>query len=218
MVASRPRKVTISNNRMSHGWWRGPELLWAQAVAQQILGRESFRWAHTLGVVRLVKESLAMVPREERSVVLAAAYVHDLGHVRRLKVTRCHALDGAMYVWGAGHQQLAAMVAQHSGARYEARLRGLGREMTAFPLADSSALDLLTYSDLKMDHYGRRCSVDERLEGIAIRYGKDHIVTRALQLAESELRQSVFRVESWLRAEANRSWASPESDSHRSVA
>jgi hypothetical protein len=204
MLASRRRKVAISNNRRGPAWWRGRELLWAQTVARQILGRETFRWAHTLGVVRLVQESLAVVAPEERSVVLAAAYVHDLGHVRCLRVTGCHALDGAMYVRAAGHLQLASMVARHSGARCEARLRGLEREMSAFAFTKSNALDLLTYSDLKTDHRGRRCSVDERFEGIAIRYGKDHIVTRALRLAEPELRESVSRVESRLRTDSNR--------------
>jgi hypothetical protein len=194
-------------------------LLWAQQIAPKIFGRERLRWAHTLGVVRLVKESLAMVAAEHRSVVLAAAYVHDLGHVRSLKATGCHSLDGAMFVRAAGHLDLASIVAHHSGARCEARLRGLESEMARFTFVDLSALDLLTYSDLKTDHQGRRCSVDERLRGIAIRYGNDHIVTRALRLAEPELRQSVRRVESRLRAKTSRRRVfAPVSGSHRSVA
>jgi hypothetical protein len=194
-------------------------LSWALNASRQILGQDRCRWAHTLGVVRVVRESLTLVAFEERSLVLAAAYVHDLGHARPLRVTGCHALDGAMYVRAAGHLQLASAVAQHSGARCEAALRGLEKEMSTFTRMESSALDLLTYGDLKTDHQGCRCSVDERFEGIAIRYGNEHIVTRALRLAEPELRQSVSRVESWLRADSSRRQALLEaSDNHRSVA
>jgi hypothetical protein len=194
-------------------------LSWALRTARQILGQGKSRWAHTLGVVRLVRESLTLVAPEERSLVLAAAYVHDLGHARRLGVTGCHALDGAMYIRAAGHLELASMVAQHSGARCEAAVRGLEREMAAFTFAESSALDLLTYSDLKTDHRGYRCSVDERLKGIAIRYGNDHIVTRVLRLAEPDLRRSVSRVESRLRAHSSRKQALlVASGNHRSVA
>jgi hypothetical protein len=212
-------QVAISNNRMSSALSEPREVLWAQAAARQILGREVSRWAHTLGVVRQVKESLAMLPSEERSLVVAAAYVHDLGHDPCLRVTGCHALDGAMYVRKMGHPQVAAMVAQHSGARYEARLRGLAGQMSQFTFAGSSALDLLTYSDLMTDHRGQECSVEERLEGLAVRYGTDHIVTRAVQLAEPELRESVSRVESRPHAEVNRRRCFPaELDDHRFVA
>jgi hypothetical protein len=195
------------------------ELTWARKVARHILAHQRFRWAHTQGVVRLVSQSLAVVALEERSLVLAAAYVHDLGHARPLRVTGCHALDGAMYVRAAGYLQLASMVAQHSGARCEATLRGLESEMSAFPFMQSSALDLLTYSDLMTDHRGYRCSVDERLEGVAIRYGNDHILTRSLRLAEPELRENVSRVESRLRAGPSQKLALlVASGNHRSVA
>jgi hypothetical protein len=213
-------EVAILSSRIGKALWQQEcELSWALRMARQILGPEKYRWAHTLGVVRLVRESLTLVATEERSLALAAAYVHDLGHARRLRTTGCHALDGAMFVRAAGHQQLASLVAQHSGARREAALRGLQREMSAFTFTESNALDLLTYCDLKTDYQGYRCSVDERLEGIAIRYRHDHIVTRALRLAEPDLRRSVSRVESRLRAHSSRTQALlVASGTHRSVA
>ena len=197
----------------------GGELSWALAVARRILGQDQCRWAHTLGVVRLVRESLTVVALEERTLALAAAYTHDLGHARCLKVTGCHALDGAMYIRVAGYLELASVVAQHSGARREAALRGLEEEMFAFPVVESRTLDLLTYSDLMTDQRGNRCSVDDRLEEIAVRYGNDHIVTKAVRLAEPELRRTVSQVESRLRNESSRRRVYREgSDSHRSVA
>jgi hypothetical protein len=214
-------EVAILSSRIGEvPWQQERELAWALKVARQIVGPERYRWAHTLGVVRLVNESLTLVATEERSLVLAAAYVHDIGHARRLRTTGCHALDGALYVREAGHPQLASMVAQHSGARCEAALRGLETEMAMFTtVGESSALDVLTFSDLKTDHQGYRCSVDERLEGIATRYGDDHIATRAFRRAQSELRQTVSRVESRLRAESSRRRAVlAASGSHRSVA
>lgn len=64
------------------------------------------------------------------NLLVAAAWQHDIGYATELAVTGFHPLDGARYVQGArAPDRLTNLVAQHSCAVVEARLRGLDGEM-----------------------------------------------------------------------------------------
>jgi HD superfamily phosphodiesterase len=82
------------------------------------------RWAHVQGVVRQAERVAAILPAEEREVLVAAAYLHDLGYAPALIETGFHGLDGARHLRALGHERLAGLVAYHSGARGEAEPRG----------------------------------------------------------------------------------------------
>jgi hypothetical protein len=110
---------------------------WAAGYAEELLAPLGDRWAHVQGVVRQAQEVAAILPVEEREVLVAAAYLHDLGYAHALVETGFHALDGARHLRVLGHERLAGLVAYHSGAGGEAELRGLTAELAEFADEDS---------------------------------------------------------------------------------
>jgi hypothetical protein len=60
----------------------GPMTLteWAADHAAGLLSTLGDRWAHVQGVVRQAHRVAAILPPEEREVLVAAAYLHDLRH------------------------------------------------------------------------------------------------------------------------------------------
>jgi hypothetical protein len=121
-----------------------------------------------------------VVSESERDVLVASAYLHDIGYAPSLAVTGCHALDGARHLRDLGHDRLAGLVAYHSGSRFEAELRGLAEELAAFADEDSALTRLLTYCDMTTGPSGEAFTLDERLAEVERRYGSDHVVTRSL--------------------------------------
>ena len=60
--------------------------------------------------------------------------LHDIGYAPELQRSGFHHLDGAQAVERLkGEARLAALIANHSGGALEAPLRGLEREMRAYP-------------------------------------------------------------------------------------
>jgi hypothetical protein len=116
----------------------------------------------------------------ERDVLVAAAYLHDLGYAPGLVVTGCHAIDGARHLRELGHERLAGLVAYHSAAWFEAELRGLTDELWEFADEASALTRLLTYCDMTTGPRGESFTLDERLAEVERRYGPDHLVTRSL--------------------------------------
>lgn len=68
------------------------------------------------------------LPADERALCEVFALAHDIGKVDvlcGLTNTQFHPLNGAAFALARGEPRLAALIAHHSGARYEAALRGL---------------------------------------------------------------------------------------------
>ena len=61
---------------------------------------------------------------QDRAYFVAAAYLHDIGYAPELRRTGLHQLDGARYIRSHGAERVARLVAHHSEARFEIRLRG----------------------------------------------------------------------------------------------
>ena len=56
------------------------------------------RWLHTQSVVERAQEVGKAFDEEHCLLLIAAAYVHDIGYAPSLKVTGFHPLDGAYYL------------------------------------------------------------------------------------------------------------------------
>ena len=154
---------------------------WAAAFAEGLLGPLGDRWGrHTAGVAERARRVGAVVNEGERDVLVAAAYLHDIGYARALVVTGCHAIDGARHLRDLGHERLAGLVAYHSGSRFEAKLRGLAEDLGEFADEDSALTRLLTYCDMTTGPRGESFTLDERLAEVERRYGPEHVVTRSL--------------------------------------
>ena len=69
---------------------------------------------------------------DDRALLVAAAYLHDIGYAPELEDTGFHPLDGARWLRAHGHERLAGLVAHHSGA-VRGGARGLADALAEFP-------------------------------------------------------------------------------------
>jgi hypothetical protein len=139
------------------------------------------------------ERSPACCRRSELDVLLATAYLHDVGYTPELARTGFHPLDGASFLRRLGRERLACLVAHHSGARAEAEERGLLDQHEAFAEERSLVADALTYCDLRTDADGAWIAASARLAEIVARYGDRDPVGRAISRSRGELLERVRR-------------------------
>ena len=129
----------------------------------------------------------------------AFASYTDIGYAEQLVETGFHPLDGASYLLTVdAPRRLVDLVAHHSCAVVEARLRGLSDALRQFDDEQGPVRDALWYCDLTTSPVGERVQVPRRLAEIRWRYGPDHVVTRFLDEADGELWAAVRRTEARL--------------------
>ena len=162
-------------------------------VARELAGSELAtalprRWQHVQAVAAQAAR-LSAVPGVAGDVLVAAAWLHDIGYAPDLIDTGFHPVDGARFLRKLGaDDRLACLVAHHSCAVYEARVRGLEDVLLAeFRQETSPTYDALVFCDLTTGPAGELVTYWERMKEIRERYGPDHEVTQALALSESDL-------------------------------
>ncbi len=168
---------------------------WSASEAKQRLGPVGSRWVHTQAVAERAREIAAVIAIEDRPTLVAATYLHDIGYAADLARTGFHPLDGALWLREQGRERLANLVAHHSGARFEAAVRGLADSIAWFPEERSPVADALTYCDLTTGPDGEPTSVGRRLADIELRYGRASAVAQAIDAAADTLRAAVARTE-----------------------
>lgn len=156
---------------------------WASELARNLLEAVENRWTHTRAVAERAQSVGADMSSADRELLVAAAYLHDIGYAPALQSTGFHPLDGANHLSSLGHERLANLVANHSAARVEAERRGLGALMDQYPDNDPQLTAALTYCDMTISGDGRVVTVDERLSDVGDRHGKDGAVFEAVQAA-----------------------------------
>jgi HD superfamily phosphodiesterase len=157
------------------------ELTWAKRTASDLLAPLEARWRHTRRVVERARLFDDVLAADELEVLLAAAYLHDVGYATQLAETEFHPLDGARFVRDAGHERLAGLVAHHSASQAEAEERGLAEALAEFPAEDSLVARALTYCDLTTGPDGERIGVSARLAELGERLGEDDPAVRAVR-------------------------------------
>lgn len=170
-------------------------------VAEQFVAPLGLRWTHVQAVAQGAGSLRATVDEVDRPVLVAAAWLHDIGYSPDIGHTRFHPLDGARYLRDEGWpKRLVNLVAHHSGARFEAAERGLEAELSEFELEDSPVMDALVTADLTTGPNGSKLRYRERIAEILDRYPVDHPVHQAWLKAADPLEQSVIRVKERLKA------------------
>lgn len=162
----------------------------ARDLLEQALPR---RWAHVQGVARQAGR-VAVGLGESGGVLVAAAWLHDIGYAPAVKDTGFHPLDGARFLRQIGvSDRLACLVAHHSCAVYEARVRGFEQELLAeFDPEQSVTYDALVFCDMTTGPDGTGMTMEDRVREVYERYGEGDIVC-ALRMAEPCLRAAVDR-------------------------
>lgn len=166
---------------------------WAAGHARELLADLPKRWAHTQEVARHARWAAAGVRDDDADLLVAAAFLHDIGYAEPIAHTGFHPLDGAVHLQGLGLGELARLVANHSGAHVEADHRGLAEELARFPRTHGPVSDALTYSDVTSGPTGQPMQPGDRFEEIVDRHGADSVVARSRAEARAELYGCVVR-------------------------
>lgn len=168
----------------------------ARSVAAARLAELPSRLAHVGGVAAVAVDVAAALAVDESDMVVAAAWLHDVGYARSIRRTGFHPVDGAEFVRAAGFaQSVVSLVAYHSGSVIEAEERGLTAELAAFPAPPAGLLDVVTYADMTTGPNGEGMDVQQRLAEILVRYPPDDVVHRAITRSAPELMAAVGRVQ-----------------------
>ncbi|GAA3918442.1 HDIG domain-containing metalloprotein [Actinoplanes auranticolor] len=167
----------------------------AEELAYELLAPLGNRWRHTAGVAARAAE-LAAPLEVDRDVLVAAAWLHDIGYAERTVVTGFHPLDGARHLeqlaWPA---RIVGLVAQHSGARFVAAARGLAEALAAYPDGGGMISDALTYADQTVGPDGTRVTTGRRHDEMLRRHGPASWNARVDHVRLPHLRAVADRVE-----------------------
>jgi putative nucleotidyltransferase with HDIG domain len=154
------------------------------------------RWRHTTAVVARAAALADTVPASDRDLLLAAAWLHDIGYGRALRHSGLHPLDGARHLREAGwDERLCGLVAHHSGARFIATARGIRGLLEEFACEDSAVADALTYADQVVGFHGRPVNLRERINGASDRQCSSSANARARHTRAPHLLAIADRVE-----------------------
>jgi hypothetical protein len=172
----------------------GVKVAVAERLARGLLMPLGDRWWHVRAVATAAREVAAVVDPRERDVLVAAAWLHDIGYAPSIGHLGFHPVDGARFLEGRrAPERLCALVAHHSCARYEAEERGLATELAAWELEDSPVMDALCTADMTVGPRGQRMTFAERVAEICSRYGEGSIVQRSINRATPDLQASIDR-------------------------
>lgn len=158
-----------------------PQLVAAAAdLTHRILNAEPDRLAHSPGVARRAQFLTVTVEPHQARLLVAAAWLHDIGYAAGLRETGFHPLDGARHLrairWPPA---ICNLVAHHSGARFVARVLQLDRELDARPFSEDSVSDALTIADQTTGMHGEAMNTEDRMSDMLERHGPDSANARA---------------------------------------
>lgn len=169
-------------------------------LAEQLMRPLGRRWAHVQAVARAATQLASVLAPEERPVLIAAAWLHDIGYAAELVDTGFHLLDGARYLRAEGYpDRVVDLVAHHSGARFEAAERDLRTELAEFELEDTPVMDALVTADLTTGPAGEQVSYQQRIAEILRRYPPEDPVHRAWLRAADPMKACVVRTQERIR-------------------
>jgi len=151
----------------------------AQELATSMLAEVGRRLPHSAGVAVRAGQLAGTVAERERRLLVAAAWLHDIGYAPATHVTGFHPLDGALFLAARGWpSRLCGLVAYHSGAGFAADALGLADELGRFTHEESEVSDALTYADQTTDPDGRPVTIAERMAEMLARHGSSSTQAR----------------------------------------
>jgi hypothetical protein len=174
---------------------------WARQLAElhlDVPGLRERRWRHVQGVAARAEQLAEALGLGE--VLVAAAWLHDIGYAPALVRTGFHSLDGATFLDEVrAPARLIGLVAQHTGAVHEAAVRGMSDLLDDYPDEIGPVRDALWTCDLTTSPTGASVSVTARLREIRERFGPDHPATLAITAAGPDALAAVERTRQRLR-------------------
>jgi hypothetical protein len=174
---------------------REATVLAAQDLVHRVLADRPERIRHSAAVAARATSMTDAVADDEKALLVAAAWVHDIGYAPALKDTGFHPLDGARFLRLNGWEPaLCDLVAHHSGSRFVASVTGMDEELSEFTFVENPLSDALTIADQTIGPEGPPLSLDERMHDMLERHGPDSPNSRAHPERESYFRAALQRV------------------------
>lgn len=176
----------------------------APAVAERLLEGVGARLAHSSAVAAQAQRAANLLDEPWRSVLVQAAWLHDIGYSDDLAELGFHPLDGARWLQLHGWpSEVCRLVAWHSDAEVEADLLGFARKLAAeFERPPALAAAILAWADLTASPTGKACTARERVAEILRRYRPGTAVHQAVSAARPSLLAAADRVEDLLEGRA----------------
>ncbi|WP_280434432.1 HD domain-containing protein [Nocardia carnea] len=169
---------------------------WAEGLARKHLAPLPRRLAHVEGVARQAARAEEVV--DDPTLLVAAAWLHDIGYAPDIERLGFHPVDGAEFLRDHGvSDRLCALVANHSCACVEARRRGIQIE---WPDEETELRDALWWADMTTTPTGGTTAVRERIAEVQARYGPEHVVAQSVAEAAPYLLGASDRTEARLGA------------------
>jgi hypothetical protein len=201
-----PLTLSLRGNPMECRSWRNgyrPESVSdARELACRVLAGNPERIRHSAGVATRAASLARAVPDTAVGVLVAAAWVHDIGYALALRNTAFHPLDGALFLRSIGWEPLLCdLVAHHSGSRFVAAANGLEAALADFEFIEDPLSDALTVADQTVGPNGVPLSVEDRLLDMLDRHGSDSPNARAHPRRQAYIRAAFERVSSRMKAD-----------------
>lgn len=188
-----------SPHRMPVRQLGGPAVSVAQELSRRMLAAHPERMQHSSAVAARAASLAGAVDDTDVNLLVAAAWVHDIGYASALRDTGFHPLDGARFLaslhWDP---RLCALVAHHSGSRFVAEVTGLDSALGEFLHVQDAVSDALTIADQTVGPHGRRLTLDERMRDTLGRHGPESPQARAHAQREEYFRAALRRVDARL--------------------
>jgi HD domain len=175
---------------------RTPQIVAAAAdLTHHILDSLPDRLAHSRGVSRRAQFFTLTVEPDQAPLLVAAAWLHDIGYAAALRETDFHPLDGARHLRAIGWPPpICNLVAHHSGARFVAPVLQLDGELDDYPFSEDPVSDALTVADQTTGMHGEAMTTEDRMSDMLERHGPDSANARAHPQREPYLRAAASRV------------------------
>lgn len=158
----------------------------ARFLSALLLSGTGDRWQHTRAVARRAREAVPAVTatggQHAGEVLVAAAWLHDIGYAAPLVDHGFHPVDGAQHLRATGWpEEVVALVAHHSGARFTAAERGLGHLLDDYDAElghRTPVAQALVWADQTTGPAGELVGVEERAAEVLRRHGPDSAQAR----------------------------------------
>jgi putative nucleotidyltransferase with HDIG domain len=171
----------------------------AKETAWRLLGANEERLRHSAAVAARAHSLADTVPDDQRDLLVAAAWLHDVGYAEALRDTGFHPVDGARFLRSTRWEpSVCDLVAHHSGSRFVAVIRGLDSQLAEFAWAQNAVSDALTIADQTIGPNGRPLSLEDRMQDMLDRHGPDSPNARAHPQRRAYFRAALERVSSRL--------------------
>ena len=164
-------------------------------LSRYLLYSDPDRLAHSQAVARRAESLVLAVDQESAPLLVAAAWLHDIGYAPGLRDTGFHPIDGARHLQSIGWPPaICNQVANHSGARFVATVLQLDQQLDAYPFSQDALSDALTAADQTTGPHGEAMTVEDRMSDMLRRHGPDSPNALAHPLRERYIRAAATRV------------------------